>query len=81
VRSVSEEYALLGHFEKSLVTQSLVEKDGRRFDVVACSDDSKIWFDISQISYSGTCAIIVGVLLLILLGLGGLVAALVWLLG
>lgn len=74
VRSISEEYVVLEHLETTLESQSLVEKDGRRFDVIVCSNGCDYWFDISEISYTGMCSIVVAILFLLLLCVVALIA-------
>ncbi|MEQ8790199.1 MAG: DUF4919 domain-containing protein [Pirellulaceae bacterium] len=44
----SDEHDLLQYLEKTFTGQSLQEIDGRHFDVITCSDGSKLWFDISD---------------------------------
>lgn len=48
VARTSDEYDVLRHLKKQSQQQSLIERDGRYFDRIECTDGSEFWFDITD---------------------------------
>lgn len=48
VLHVSDEYAILDALDKEPSGQRREMRDGQAFDVVTCSDESELWFDITD---------------------------------
>jgi len=48
VTRVIDEYDVLQFLDKEMKHQAFVEKDGRHFDRIDCTDDSVVWFDITD---------------------------------
>lgn len=48
VLHVSDEYAILEALDKEPIAQRREMRDGQAFDVLTCSDDSELWFDITD---------------------------------
>lgn len=48
VLRTSDEYDLLRYLEKEFAGQGLVEKDGRFYDSMKCTDGEEIWFEITE---------------------------------
>lgn len=44
----SDEYDVLAHLGKRPDMQSLVRGDGKRYDLITCTDDSEVWFDVTE---------------------------------
>ena len=44
----TDEGDILKHFGKEGRLRSLVQKDGKYFDVLQCTDDSEYWFDVTD---------------------------------
>ncbi|MBN1205474.1 MAG: DUF4919 domain-containing protein [Myxococcaceae bacterium] len=49
VTHVEDEFDVLRHLNKSRKLQSLVSREGRHFDLMACEDGSEVWFDITAL--------------------------------
>ena len=48
VTRTSDEYDVLAFLQLEFAGQSLLESEGRAFDLVKCNDGTEIWFDISD---------------------------------
>jgi hypothetical protein len=48
VLRTSDEYDVLAHLGKRPEMQSLVRGDGKSFDLISCTDDSEVWFDVTD---------------------------------
>lgn len=49
VTRVSDEYDLLAHLGKRMVSQGLAHKNGKSCDRLQCGDGSELWFDVSPL--------------------------------
>ena len=47
VTRISDEYDALRALRKHKTRQSLMHRDGKAYDAIACADGSQVWFDIS----------------------------------
>ena len=47
VARVSDEYDALRALRKHKTRQSLMHRDGKAYDAIACADGSQVWFDIT----------------------------------
>ncbi|MCC9606572.1 DUF4919 domain-containing protein [Blastopirellula sp. JC732] len=49
VLRTSDEYDVLMYLGKQFAGQALVEKEGRYFDKMKCSDEEELWFEITEL--------------------------------
>jgi len=47
VTRVSDEYDVLVHLKKRSTQQGLMNRGGKSFDVLSCTDGSQLWFDVT----------------------------------
>ena len=48
VTRTSDEHDVVEFLQKTFAGQSLLEADGRTYDLIKCTDGTEIWFDISD---------------------------------